>query len=187
MTLPMNSFQTMGSSRGVTLLYKVSEAIAATTTTTKKNRFNATAADAYMSCSYRAMIMNVSVPNNNNSFDARTPTLKCHFLAHLVLAVTVCNALGIVRLQLVINCNVQITVLDVVGSAFELTLDVLAGFDGQNVCEVEDGLLPVRVLGVWASAEAHRFVAGGELDVKPRDQGVHVVGSADRDVVWKLE
>lgn len=133
------------------------------------------------------MIMNVSFPNNNNSFDARTPTLKCHFLAHLVLAVTVCNALGIVRLQLVINCNVQITVLDVVGSAFELTLDVLAGFDGENVCEVEDGLLPVRVLGVWASAEAHGFVAGGELDVEPRDQGVHVVGSADRDVVWKLE
>lgn len=138
-----------------------------------------------MSCSYRAMIMNVSFPNN--SFDARTPTLKCHFLAHLVLAVTVCNTLGIVRLQLVINCNVQITVLDVVGSAFELTLDVLAGFDGENVCEVEDGLLPVRVLGVWASAEAHGLVAGGELDVEPRDQGVHVVGSADRDVVWKLE
>lgn len=88
---------------------------------------------------------------------------------------------------LVGESDVKVTAVVVVGSACELTLDLLAGLDGEDVLEVEDGLLPVGVLGVRASGEADGLVAGGELDVEPRDHGVDVVGAAHREVEGKLE
>jgi hypothetical protein len=35
---------------------------------------------------------------------------------------------------------------------------------------------------MWTSGEADRLVAGGEFDIEPGDEGVDVVGSADREV-----
>lgn len=54
-------------------------------------------------------------------------------------------------------------------------MDGLALLDGQDVLEVEDGLLPVGVLCVRAGGEGDRLVAGREFDVEPRDERVHKV------------
>ena len=108
-------------------------------------------------------------------------------LAHLVLATTADGTALVGGRGLIGESNVEVTAVVFVGSACELTLDLLAGLDGEDILEVEDSLLPVGVLGVRASGEADGLVAGGELDVEPRDQGVNVVGAAHREVEGKLE
>lgn len=108
-------------------------------------------------------------------------------LAHLVLAVASGLAALVLGRGLVSDSNVEIAAVVVVGSAGELALDLLAGLDGEDVLEVEDGLLPVGVLSVRAGGEADRLVAGGELDVEPRDHGVDVVGAAYGEVEGELE
>ena len=108
-------------------------------------------------------------------------------LAHLVLAATADRAAGVGGCGLVGESDVEVTAVVVVGRACELTVDLLAGLHGKDVLEVEDGLLPVGVLGVRASGEADGLVAGGELDVEPRDHGVDVVGAAHGEGEGKLE
>jgi len=108
-------------------------------------------------------------------------------LAHLVLAATAGGAALVGGLGLVGESDVEVTTVVVVRRACELTLNLLAGLDGEDVLEVEDGLLPVGVLGVGASGEADGLVAGGEFDVEPRDHGVDVVGAAHGEGEGKLE
>lgn len=57
----------------------------------------------------------------------------------------------------------------------ERALNLLTLLDGEDVLEVEDGLLPVSVLGVGAGREADGLVAGGEVNVEPGDKGVDEV------------
>lgn len=59
--------------------------------------------------------------------------------------------------------------------------------DGENILEVEDGLLPVGVLGMWASGEANGLVAGGEVDIEPRDQGVDEVIAGNGELEGNIE
>jgi hypothetical protein len=108
-------------------------------------------------------------------------------LAHLVLAVSICRPLLLLRLELVINRNVEISSVAVVGSAAQLALDLLASLDGENVCKIEHCLLPVGVLGVRTRAEADGLVAGGELNVEPRNESMDVVRSAHRKREWEAE
>jgi hypothetical protein len=108
-------------------------------------------------------------------------------LAHLVLAATADRAARVGGRGLVGESDVEVTTVVVVRRACELTVDLLAGLDGEDVLEVEDGLLPVGVLGVRASGEADGLVAGGELDVEPRDHGVDVVGAAHGEGKGELE
>jgi hypothetical protein len=68
-----------------------------------------------------------------------------------------------------------------------LSLNLLSGLDGQNIREVEHGLLPVGVLCVWSGAESDGLVACGEFDVEPGDEGVDVVGAADGELEWEGE
>jgi hypothetical protein len=93
----------------------------------------------------------------------------------------------ILRLHLIINRNIQISPIILVGPAAQLAAHGLPSFHGQDVGEVEDGLLPVGVLGVGSGAEADGLVAGGELDVEPGDQGVDVVGAADGQAEGQAE
>ncbi|KFY20163.1 hypothetical protein V493_07733, partial [Pseudogymnoascus sp. VKM F-4281 (FW-2241)] len=86
-----------------------------------------------------------------------------------------CNVLG---LELVRDLDVEVTRVLLVGLVDEDTLDLLALLHGQDLAQVEDGLLPVSVLGVWAGGEANGLVAGGEVDIEPRDEGVHEVVAA---------
>lgn len=41
---------------------------------------------------------------------------------------------------------------------------------GQDLTEVEDGLLPVGVFCVWTGRESDWLVAGCEVDIEPSDQ-----------------
>lgn len=102
-----------------------------------------------------------------------------HTLAHLVLAVALGDTTRVLRVHLVVDLDVEVSSVVLVGLAAEFTLDRLAGLDGKDVGQVEDGLFPVGVLGVWASAESYGLVASGELNVEPGDHGVDVVGAAD--------
>lgn len=78
-------------------------------------------------------------------------------------------------LEGIVDLNVQITAVLVVGLDVELALDLLAVLYGEDVLDVEDGLFPVGVLGVRASGEADGLVAGGEVDVEPGDKGMDEV------------
>jgi hypothetical protein len=108
-------------------------------------------------------------------------------LAHLVLALAADRAALVVGLSLVLETNVEVAGVVLVGGAREHALDLLAGLDGENVLEVENGLLPVCVFGVGTGGELDGLVAGGELDVKPRDHGVDVVGAAHGEGEGELE
>ena len=93
----------------------------------------------------------------------------------------------VLGLELVVDGNVQISPVALVWSAAERAGHVLAGLDGQDIGEVEDSLLPVRVLGVGSGAESHGLVAGGKLNVEPGDEGVDVVCPADLKAVREGE
>lgn len=87
---------------------------------------------------------------------------------------------GVAGLEVVVNLNVEVATVLVVGPDVELALDLLAVLDGEDVLDVEDGLLPVGVLGVGAGGEADGLVASGEVDVEPRDEGVDEVVALGR-------
>jgi hypothetical protein len=108
-------------------------------------------------------------------------------LAHLVLALATDRTALFVGRGLVLEGDVEVAVVVLVGGASEHALDLLAGLDCEDVLEVEDGLLPVGVLGVGTGGELDGLVAGGELDVEPRDHGVDVVGAAHGEGEGELE
>jgi len=108
-------------------------------------------------------------------------------LAHDVGALALGLTTLLVGLERILNLDVQISSVAVVGLAEKSSVELLAGLDGEVVVEVEDGLLPVGVLCVGAGAELDGLVAGGELNVEPGDQSVDVVGAADGEGVGKVE
>jgi hypothetical protein len=59
--------------------------------------------------------------------------------------------------------------------------------DGQDILEVEDGLLPVSVFGVRAGGEADGLVAGGEVNIEPRHEGVDKVIAFDGELEGRGE
>ena len=89
----------------------------------------------------------------------------------------------VVRVQLVVDGDVEITVVLLAGLVLQDTGDGLALLDCQDVLQVEDSLLPVCVLCVRASGELDGLVAAGELDVEPCDQGVDKVVAADLELI----
>ena len=108
-------------------------------------------------------------------------------LAHDVGAFALSLATLLVGLERILNLDVQISSVAIVGLAEKSTVELLAGLDGEVVVEVEDGLLPVGVLCVGAGAELDGLVAGGEFNVEPGDQSVNVVGAANGEGVRKVE
>lgn len=99
------------------------------------------------------------------------------YLAHLVLAAAGSNSVCIGGLEVVINLNVQVTAVLVVGLDVKFAVDLLSVLCGQDILDVENGLFPVSVLGVRAGREADGLVAGGEVDVEPRNESVDEVVS----------
>jgi hypothetical protein len=140
----------------------------------------------------RALKTGLVDPSHKASNSSFRPSKNHHILrkvhlAHLVLALATNGAALVVGLSLVLETNVEVAGVVLVGSAREHALDLLAGLDGEDVLEVEDGLLPVCVLGVGTGGELDGLVAGGELDVEPRDHGVDVVGAAHGKGEGELE
>lgn len=105
--------------------------------------------------------------------------IKKHHLAHAVVELALGRADLVVGLEVVGNVDVEIAAVLVVGLHDDAALDLLAVLDGQDVLEIEDGLFPVGVLGVRAGREADGLVAGGEVNVEPRDKGVDKVVALD--------
>ena len=94
---------------------------------------------------------------------------------------------GIFRLEGVVDLDVQVALVLLIRSALQIALDTLALLDCQDFAQVEDGLLPVRVLGVRARRETNGLVAGSELDVEPSYQSVHEVVAADLELKGRGE
>lgn len=55
---------------------------------------------------------------------------------------------------------------------------------GEHLAQVEHGLLPVRVLCVWAGRKADWLVACGEVNIEPCDKGVYEVVAAAVEDEW---
>lgn len=103
-------------------------------------------------------------------------------LTHPVLAVALGGPGDVLGLELIGDPDVEVAPVLRIGADVEAELDLLAVLDGKDVLKVEDGLLPVSVLGVGAGGEADGLVAGGEVDVEPRDKGVDEVVTLDGQV-----
>ncbi len=56
---------------------------------------------------------------------------------------------------------------------------MLSLLHGQDFSEVEDGLFPVRILGMRTCGEANGFMTCCEIDIEPGDQGMYKVISSD--------
>jgi hypothetical protein len=108
-------------------------------------------------------------------------------LAHDIGALALGAATLLGGLESVLDLDVQISSVSVVGLAEKSAVELLAGLDGEVVVEIENGLLPVRVLGVGAGRELDGLVAGREFNVEPGDDGVDVVGAADGEREGKVE
>lgn len=108
-------------------------------------------------------------------------------LAHDIGALALCLTTLLVGLEVVLDLDIQISSVSLVGLAKKGTVELLASLDSEVVVKVEDGLFPVGVLCVRASRELDGLVAGREFNVEPGDQGVHVVGATDGERVWEVE
>ena len=126
-------------------------------------------------------------PDRDATARSKARRRRSHRLAHLVLTFGLDLSSAIIRLQLVLQPDVQISPIPVVGPARQHTPDALSRLDRQRVLEVENRLLPVRVFCVWTRAEPDRLVAPAELDVEPGDDGVDVVGAAHGQVEGERE
>lgn len=71
--------------------------------------------------------------------------------------------------------EVEVAIVPGVRLHGEVAVYLLALLHRHVLVEVEDRLLPVRVLGLGGGAEAHALVALGELDVEERHEGLHIV------------
>jgi hypothetical protein len=108
-------------------------------------------------------------------------------LAHDIGAFALGTATLLSGLERVLDLNVQISSVSLVGLAEKSAVELLASLDGEVVVKVENGLLPVGVFCVGASRELDRLVAGREFNVEPSDNGVNVVGAADGEGVREVE
>ena len=79
--------------------------------------------------------------------------------------------------EVVLEGNVEISVVSNVGRDRDGSSDDFSLIDGDGVLEVEDGLFPVRVSGFWPGRKHNRLVTFGELDVEVGDECVNVVVS----------
>lgn len=85
---------------------------------------------------------------------------------------------------MVADLHVQIPLVLAVRLVLQHTSDLLSLLNGQHLPQIEDCLLPVGVFCVRAGGEADGFVAGGEVDVEPSDEGVYEVIAAAVECEW---
>jgi hypothetical protein len=84
----------------------------------------------------------------------------------------------VLGLQLVADLDVKIASVLLIRHVLQNTSDLFASVYCKNIPQIEDGLFPMRVLGMWSSGELDWLVACGELDVEPGDDGVNEVAAA---------
>jgi hypothetical protein len=77
--------------------------------------------------------------------------------------------------QLVVNANIEITLVLRVRLICEVSCHTLAFLDCKDFAKIEDGLLPVRIFGMRTGREPNGFVTGSKVDVEPGNEGVDKV------------
>ena len=107
--------------------------------------------------------------------------------SHLVLALSLSVTDRIPCLQGVGEFDVEVTLVLRVGLVLENSTDRLLFLNSQDIPEIENGLLPVSILGVRTSGESDGLVASSELNIEPRDDGVDEVVTLDGKRVWDFE
>lgn len=106
---------------------------------------------------------------------------------HPVEAAALGEADRVRGLELVRDADIQITLVLFVGPIFQKPRDSLSLLNGQNIAEIEYGLLPVCVLGMGASGEADGLVARGKVNIKPRNQCMDEIVASGDERVWSAE
>lgn len=89
------------------------------------------------------------------------------------------NPAFILRFQLVVDRNVEVPPIFVVWTTAKFTHDFLASFYGQDIGEVENGLLPMSIFGMWTGAETNRLVTSRKFDVEPCNERMNVIRAAN--------
>ncbi|GMS87004.1 hypothetical protein PENTCL1PPCAC_9179, partial [Pristionchus entomophagus] len=74
-----------------------------------------------------------------------------------------------------LQLEVQITIVICVRRTCEDSLELFALFHSEGILEVEDSLLPMRILTVRSGGESGLFVAFGELDSEVSNERLYVV------------
>lgn len=87
----------------------------------------------------------------------------------------------------VIDDDIQITRVSTVRSAVNGTSDLFPLVHRQCVRSIEDSLFPVGVFGTGTSGEVDGFVALGEADIEPADEGMDIIVTSSCDFKRYLE
>src|SRR3954468_19751381 len=96
---------------------------------------------------------------------------------HAVEATTLGSAGDVRSLELVRDANVKVTLVLLVRAVLDPAGNTLLLLNGEDIAQVEHGLLPVSVLGVRTGGEVDGLVAGAELDIEPSDESVDEVAA----------
>jgi hypothetical protein len=87
----------------------------------------------------------------------------------------------------VIDDDIQITRVSTVRGTVNGTSDLFALVHRQGFRSIEDGLFPVGVLGTRTGGEVDGFVALGETNIEPTDEGMDIVVTSSCDFKRYLE
>ena len=83
----------------------------------------------------------------------------------------------IARVKFIVDFDVKVSPILAVWLVGEKALDRLSFFDSKNFSEVENSLLPMRVLCVRPGRESDWFVARCEVNIKPGNKSMDEVVS----------
>ncbi len=108
-------------------------------------------------------------------------------LAHLELAYPFCKARFIRRVERVLEGDVEISLVPVIGPIRQSSVDDFTLPQGQDLLRIEHRLLPMRVLRMRSGREADRPVTYRELNVEPYNKRVDKVISPCRELEWVAE
>ena len=95
--------------------------------------------------------------------------------------------LRLVAFEADFDLDVQVALVVGVGLHGEVSKDAVALLGRDAVLQIEDCLLPVRVLVCGSGAEEYPLVALGEVHAEEADQAVHEVVPFHGEFEWRVE
>lgn len=108
-------------------------------------------------------------------------------LAHPIFRKALGGSSAILRTQLVVNLDVKVSSVLLVGLHLQIAHDLLSLLYREDVTQVEDCLLPVCVLGVRARGESDGLVTRCKVDVEPCYERVHEIIASAGELEWYRE
>ena len=107
--------------------------------------------------------------------------------SHVVISHSLCVSFDVIAIKLPCQVDIEISAIFGIWFACDLSFNFLALINSDCAFNVEHCLFPVSVLCVRAGAETDGFVAGSELNVKPRNQSVHEIVATYSEGVWAFK